>query len=378
MERLSSAFIHLIKITYPTVPGQLPKPLPPPPTPVYSKSNRMSPAAHLSNRPHPPVDAFSQDPFIRTALALLREPLLWSAIGLVLGVYLFYRGFVLLQRRDLIMNTPRSAIRAAALGRVEVSGTVVGPYTLMSPLAEQECFYYRATAWERFNPGLFSTPVGLLCLFFGLGIRWRKLTEESLCAPFFLDDGTGQVLIDPRGAELELEPAFSEANDASLLNSSSLPDHVRHFLNRRGVGNVSEFKLEEFCIRPNDKLFVLGTLRETPALKRQLHVEAEQCQPVLPGFVSPEAADLQRRGEVTGALELPGYDRHGTVIQTQQFDLWPRMILAKAESHPFFLSRRSQREVVESLSWKSFIYIWGGPILTLVSLAYLVIRFGLL
>jgi E3 Ubiquitin ligase len=340
----------------------------------------MSPAVHLTSRPHPAADPFSTDPFVRAALALLREPLLWSAIGLVVGMYLFCRGFVLLKRRDLIMNTPRSTIRAAALGPVEVSGRVIGPYTLMSPLSEQECFYYRATAWERFNPGLFATPVALLCVVFGIGVRWRKLTEESLCAPLFLDDGTGQVLIDPRDAELEIEPAFSESNDASLIDSDSLPEHVRHFLNRRGVHRVSDFKLEEFCIRPEDKLFVLGSLRETPALKRQPNLEAEESQPVLPGYVSPEAADLQRRGEAFGlsVLELPRYDRRESLIQTKEFDLWPRTILSKAASHPFFLSRRSQREVVESLSWKSFIYIWGGPILTLVSLAYIVVRLGLL
>ena len=340
----------------------------------------MSPVVHLTTRSHSTVDAFAKDPLIRAALALLREPVLWSVIGLILGLYLFYRGFVLLKRRELIVNTPRSAIRSAALGPVEVSGTVVGPYTLMSPLSEQECFYYRATAWEKFNPGLFSTPVGLLCLFFGIGVRWRKLTEETLCAPFFLDDSTGQVLIDPHGAELEIEPAFSESNDASLLNTDSLPEHVRHFLNRRGVHRVADFKLEEFCIRSGDKLFVLGTLRETPVFKHQPSVEGEESPPVLPGFVSPEAADLQRRGEAFGlfAPELPRYDPRETLIQTQEFDLWPRMILTRGDSHPFFLSRRSQREVVESLSWKSFIYIWGGPILTLVSLAYLVFRLGLL
>jgi hypothetical protein len=53
---------------------------------------------------------------------LLSQPLLWAGLGIILGSYFFWRGFRLLQRKRLIMDTPRSAIRSAALGRVEVSG----------------------------------------------------------------------------------------------------------------------------------------------------------------------------------------------------------------------------------------------------------------
>lgn len=31
----------------------------------------------------------------------------------------------------------------------------------------------------------------------------------------------------------------------------------------------------------------------------------------------------------------------------------------------FVISSRSERELVENLSWKSFLYIWGGPLATL-------------
>jgi hypothetical protein len=59
------------------------------------------------------------------------------------GPYFFWRGFRELQYKRLIMDTPRSTIRGAALGRLELSGKAVGPYTLVAPLIHTECFYYR-------------------------------------------------------------------------------------------------------------------------------------------------------------------------------------------------------------------------------------------
>jgi len=44
--------------------------------------------------------------------------------------------------------------------------------------------------------------------------------------------------------------------------------------------------------------------------------------------------------------------------------LHPPVILMKGS--PFIISNRSQREVISDLSWKSIVYIWGGPIVTLL------------
>jgi hypothetical protein len=46
-------------------------------------------------------------------------------------------------------------------------------------------------------------------------------------------------------------------------------------------------------------------------------------------------------------------------------------------SQPFMISSHSQREIVRKLGWESVACIWGGPVLTLVSLAYLFEYFGL-
>jgi hypothetical protein len=42
----------------------------------------------------------------------------------------------------------------------------------------------------------------------------------------------------------------------------------------------------------------------------------------------------------------------------------------------FFISWRSQRDLVLALGWKSTLMIWGGPALTLVSVYVLLAHFN--
>jgi hypothetical protein len=49
-----------------------------------------------------------------------------AIVGACAGVYWFYRGFRLLQRKRLILNTPGSKIHSAAMGLVEINGLAVG------------------------------------------------------------------------------------------------------------------------------------------------------------------------------------------------------------------------------------------------------------
>jgi len=59
---------------------------------------------------------------------------------------------------------------------------------------------------------------------------------------------------------------------------------------------------------------------------------------------------------------------------TSDFDLHARVAIGKgAHGNPFTISSQSQREVVQSLAWKSTLYIWGSPIFTLVCIYFLLV-----
>lgn len=270
-----------------------------------------------------------RDPLLR----LVNDPLVWGPMGAVLGTYLFFRGFSLLKRKRLVLDTPRSTVRAAALGPVELSGRATGPYTLIAPLSETECYYYR----------LVTTHVK----------DKRKSRPFEQCAPFFLNDGTGELMIDPAGAEIQFSPL-------ATFDSGSLPDYLRHFLVQHGIPVADLVKVEEFCIRPEDKIVVFGNLQENPWPKPRPQ-EQDPVAPIGPGFLSEVAADLQHRAVLESH---PALASRATPSSSREFELYPPVILAKGAA-PFFISTFSQQEVVKNLAFQSVLYIWGGPALTL-------------
>lgn len=180
--------------------------------------------------------------------------LVWGLIGLVTGIGLFVYGFRLLLRRRLILDTPFSKIRSASLGMVEVSGLAVGPYTMVAPITAHPCYYYRTYVWEWKQ-----------C---GKNKEWVKIAADCMHLPFFLDDNTGRVLVDPRGADLDIHRDFQqEFCDSFFTTKEPAPPNVRSFLAGHGISTSNKIKVEEYCIKPKNALFVLGTLAENPGLE---------------------------------------------------------------------------------------------------------------
>ncbi len=182
------------------------------------------------------------------------RPIAWCAIGLCGGLYLFFNGFRLLQRRHLILDTPVSKIRSASMGMVELSGQAAGPYTVVAPITERPCYYFRTVVWEWKRRGRNNA--------------WVKVAAECMHVPFFLDDNTGKVMVDPRGAELDLHRDFQqEFCDGLFTAKEEAPPNVRTLLSRHGISTTNKIKVEEFCIKPKNSLFVLGTLGDNPGLE---------------------------------------------------------------------------------------------------------------
>ncbi len=280
---------------------------------------------------------------IRDLIWLLSQPLFWAVLGVVFGPYLFYRGFRVLQLKRAIMNVPRSTVRAAAMGPVEISGKALGPYTLVAPMSHSDCLYYRLHVE--------SNPSGDL-----------KTIIHELCAPLFLDDGTGIVMVYPQGAELRMKPSAERAEYGKLAIA----------LSTRYRTENPEFA-QEYSIKAGDSIFVLGTLRENIWKNRHPYEGTEDFARIGPGFICDGEADLQRR-EAFPFLD-PTRPAGAVIVSTQQFDLNPPAILMKGNG-PFVISAESQVELLTKLGWKSLLFIWGGPIATLWGLWEVLNRFG--
>jgi hypothetical protein len=348
---------------------------------------------------------------------------MYAILGAFGGVYLFYLGFRMLLRKRLIENTPSSKIRSASVGLVEVSGLANAPYCITAPITGRDCYLYRTMAWELRGQGKNS--------------QWIKTADETWHVPFFLDDNTGRVLVDPQGAEIQIHRDFSaEFGQSMFSNTVDMSANVAGFLSRHGVNCNHKVKVEEYCIKPKNALFVLGTLAENQgrtasaipirtevADARQVRfrisnlplgmggrftVGAEtglasaalpkpvpelnpaQCEKVSAalmqaGITNPQAwAAAGIAGDGTSCSSFSSAGSSAAAVASApattpeaQFDLHPPVMLMRGAHNPaFFISWQSQREVVRSLGWKSAAMIWGGPALTLVCVYFLAAQLG--
>jgi hypothetical protein len=120
---------------------------------------------------------------------------------LILGLaaalaYSFWYAFKSWGKNRAIVDTPTSRIRSAAQGYVELSGRGILPADsqIRGPLTGLPCTWWRYKIEDRRHrrgPGMGSS-------------FWSRSSVDSgtSTVPFVLDDGTGQCLIDPRGAEV--------------------------------------------------------------------------------------------------------------------------------------------------------------------------------
>jgi hypothetical protein len=286
---------------------------------------------------------------------------------------------------------------------------------MTAPITGVPCYYFHTTAWQWQQRGKNS--------------QWVKVADERLHVPFFLDDNTGRVLVDPQGAEMDIHRDFHDEFGTPLFSSTmEIPSNISSFLVRHGVSTDKKIKVEEYCIKPKNSLFVLGTLAHNPGLSVSatpvLSLTAEQSalsfhmpdisnlspqtnvttagKVLVSAFKNEPAgihllaanrpapvSDPAQQQKITAALMKAGITNpaawaaagvmRSAVVATptstaaaaalalEQFDLHPPVVLMKGGHNPAFLiSWHSQRDVVSSLSWKSALMIWGGPALTLL------------
>lgn len=343
--------------------------------------------------------------FIVDPLLAFNQLTLLAGVGFAGGLYLFFRGFRLLSRKRLLVNTPTSRIRSASMGLVEVSGLATGPYLLHTPIAAAACFLYRTTVWQKNDDSK--------------NHEWKRVAEETLHVPFFLDDGTGRLLVQPQGAELDLSRDFYQDFSDTLFSPHATTE-VLSFLARHGVTPGDKIRVEECSIRPQSHLFILGTLGDNPGIEikpvrsapgggtgYRFPTGSDVDSPAPPEVIrlsngeAPNPALTTQQARVAAALTKAGiyssaaWQAAGlppdqipaaaapriseisveeTRSRPQQadksgFDLNPPVALMKGQNDPSFLiSWRSQHAVVRTLAWRSAAMIWGGAALTLLAL----------
>jgi hypothetical protein len=301
---------------------------------------------------------------------------------------------------------------------VEIGGVAAGPYTVPAPVSGKACFLYETTVWQQHESGK--------------GRGWEKVAKESLHVPFFLDDGTGRLLIAPQGAELDLHRDLRKEYNASFFwPTDDVPAAVQSFLIRHAVDSHRAIRVEERCVKPQDALFVFGTLSENPGIEASplrhnaeagAEVNSNSVMGSLRSLPAPltvvvrlsepgisSGPDMSQQSRIAAALTKAGITNPGvwaaagvscsTTVDAPRvtevsvssntpvdkpeppatFDLKPPVVVMKGENNSAFLiSWRSWQDVVRSLARKSTALIWLGAALTLLGAYVLLAQFELL
>jgi hypothetical protein len=170
-------------------------------------------------------------------------------LGLVCAtVYSFWYGFKAWRKNRVVEDTPTSRVRSAAQGYVELTGhgLPLPKAENKGPLTGRPCTWWRYKIEERRSSGRSRS--------------WTTVQSDTSAAPFLLDDGTGQCLIDPRGAEV-----FPGATDV-WYGGTDWPE-VRIPDGEGILGKVMDtlltdrYRYTEYRLQPHETVYAIGTLR---------------------------------------------------------------------------------------------------------------------
>jgi hypothetical protein len=190
-------------------------------------------------------------------------------ISVLAGVYLCDFGVKNQRKYDFLKDPPLVWINGIPHGFVHVRGKAQIEAPLTSPLTQMPCCYHRTTI-ERVTS---ASP--------DKRGSYDKIADQPKAKRFYIDDGTGRVLVHPRGAEYELPKIFSVEIDARRpgikeafvvpgLDETARPneDRLRQYLADHGITGSSSngqressvnYRLTEYCLLPGQETSVFGT-----------------------------------------------------------------------------------------------------------------------
>nr|MBN2277559.1 hypothetical protein [candidate division Zixibacteria bacterium] len=204
-----------------------------------------------------------------------------AAIFTMVGALVAMLGFFKLKTYLIIKDTPRSKIRSMAMGIVEIHGTIAcfENNLIKTPFSKTDCVYYKYEI-EEYRQHTSGSGKNRRTEH-----RWDTVAWGDKGIPFMAKDDTGEVYVDPHGAEtyitknkgfyLEKQGLLAgfggignlvkalrhwDGKDMSGLAEIEVMD-LRPLSQRTGLKmtRVGDRRFLEYYIEPGDTLFLLGT-----------------------------------------------------------------------------------------------------------------------
>jgi len=170
------------------------------------------------------------------------------------GAGLIKTGFTRRKQRTLIRDTPTEDVESIAVGPSELKGSALAadgdPFP--APFSDDECVVaeYEVEQYHEDDDGG----------------SWNTVASGVVHTPFFLDDGTGRVLVEPHDdATFDIDPADRET--IRVDSSERGPDPVQRFVERMddvsypadASGSENDRRYHQNLIRDKESVYVYGT-----------------------------------------------------------------------------------------------------------------------
>lgn len=250
-----------------------------------------------------------------------------------------------------LLDTPTSKIRSAAQGYVELYGVLkdVPDVDIRGPLTGKPCLWWRFRIEEYKSINKKES--------------WHHVESGTSDAWLRLSDGTGDCLINPRGAEIR--PAIREVWEGNLRHPMGVAR--TGFLGFLISGKRYRYTEERF--HAEQPLYAIGDFRTSGASQQGFDAHAAQGTVIrewkqdyvglLSRFDSDGNGELDERewSRVQLAAQLEAEDRHRSTSNQPARNLMSK----PGEARPFILANAGEDEVARSFYWQAA----GGAVLCL-------------
>ena len=300
----------------------------------------------------------------------------YAFLGLATGVVLFFNGFRIFRKKQLIDNVPTSTVRGMAMGLVELSGRASRTSFLKAPLSREDCVAYTYQI-ERYEQR-------------GKSSSWVTIAKgDSFQCSFDLDDGTGKVTVMPYGAEFICHVRYFLETG---LMTPPTPNLIS-FMTGAGIsygglfGNYT-LRFTERYIMPDEPIYVLGTAKKTnaalgdaDAYKSKLARRLNEVKSD-PKFMAE--VDTDKDGNISDeewqkAVMKVEHDLLQSEVISAAASQLPDVVIGKGDlEKTFIISDESQKDLDATFGWQIIGGVFGGAAITVACLWYLLMRFHML
>ena len=162
---------------------------------------------------------------------------IFTAVVWAAAVAAFFSGWRSFSRLQLVEDTPKSLIRSAAQGYVELAGTsrLMPGEPILAPLTRMRCVWWSYSVEEHVGAGKSS--------------HWQTISDGTSGELFWLEDATGRCVVDPDKAVV-----YPSAKDV-WYGSSATPEGGPHM---GGMHLGGRYRYTERRMLEGDPLYALG------------------------------------------------------------------------------------------------------------------------